>query len=87
MVDTVTISVETFEYLKNVPKPIKFKGLSIIPARGNRIELYDGEGVELCNSINRLIFVLKYYDDYGELPSTSDIRDALMAEAMEEDNA
>jgi len=84
MVDTVTISVETFEYLKNVPKPIKFKGLSIIPARGNRIELYDGEGVEFCNSINRLIFVLKYYDDYGELPSTTNIREALQEE---EDNA
>jgi len=87
MVDTVTISVETFEYLKNSPKPIKFKGLSMIQARGRRIELYDGEGVEYCNSIQRLISVLKYYDDYGELPNTSDIRDALMAEAMEEDNA
>ena len=46
MVETVTISVETFEYLKNVPKPIKFKGLSMIQARGRRIELFDGEEVE-----------------------------------------
>ena len=82
MVDTVTISVETFEYLKNVPKPIKFKGLSMIQARGRRIELYDGEEVEYCNSIQRLIFVLKYYDDYGELPITARMRE----EREEEEN-
>jgi hypothetical protein len=75
MVDTVTISVETFEYLKNVPKPIKFKGLSIIPARGNRIELYDGEEVEYCNSINRLIAVLQHYDSHGVLPITTKMRE------------
>lgn len=84
MVETVTISVECFEYLKNSPKPIKFKGLSMIQARGRRIELYDGEEVEFCNSIQRLISVLKYYDDYGELPITATMREERQREEEEE---
>ena len=75
MVDTVTISVECFDYLKNSPKPIKFKGLSMIQARGRRIELFDGEEVEYCNSINRLIAVLQHYNSHGELPITTTMRE------------
>jgi len=65
---------------------IKFKGLSIIQNGVRSIELYDGEGVEICNSVQSLIKVLSYYDAHSELPHTSDIRDALMAEAIEEDD-
>tara|TARA_S200002703_G_scaffold100558_1_gene86920 strand:- start:393 stop:590 length:198 start_codon:yes stop_codon:yes gene_type:complete len=63
---------------------IKFKGLSIIQSDGGRIELWDGDGVEICNSVQSLIKVLSYYDDYSELPSTTDIRESM---EEEEDNA
>lgn len=56
---------------------IKFKGLSMIPASDGRIELYDGEGVEFCNSINSLINVLKHYNSHGELPDTTQMREAM----------
>lgn len=63
---------------------IKFKGLSIIQSDGGRIELWDGDGVEICNSVQGLINSLKYYDDYGELSCTTNIREAVQGE---EDNA
>ena len=59
---------------------IKFKGLSIIQSSGGRIELWDGDGVEICNSVQSLIKVLSYYDAYSELPHTTDIREALEEE-------
>lgn len=59
---------------------IKFKGLSIIQSDGGRIELWDGDGVEICNSVQSLIKVLSYYDAYSELPSTTDIRESMEEE-------
>ena len=59
---------------------IKFKGLSIIQRDGGRIELWDGDGVEICNSVHNLIAVLQHYNSHGELPDTTKFR-----EAMEED--
>ena len=59
---------------------IKFKRLSIIQRDGRRIEFYDREGVEICNSVQRLIKVLSYYDAYSELPHTSDIRESMEEE-------
>ena len=58
---------------------IKFKGLSIIQ-NGVRIELWDGTGVEICNSVQSLIKVLSYYDAYSELPHTTDIRESMEEE-------